>query len=419
MISHINQNEVSYTTNQNSDKRRYPTKFIIVAIVSAFLIGIASCFGLWSTMNKNTPTSVIPTPTQTATTPSPLSSPTAQVDVCQKSYEEIITSTEGDYGECTLEEQDLSICNAIQDNPNQQSTLAIELILDSSGSMSEYIGGQEKMSVAKSVLTDFMQTIPEDVLVGLRVYGHKGSNLEQDKNLSCSSSELLYPIQSPDIESFTNAINSFEATGWTPITDSLEAAVSDFDSINDQNATKVIYLVSDGVETCDGNPIATVNKLKEEGFDVVINVVGFGVDSFARGQLEAIANISGGEYYDAKTSSELSAVFDKSINELRSESQYKLCVKREEQQFRLANVREFQQYSLCVQRIASRERLDAQALISDYTDTLTDTCIETMRDLVTSREDYIVEQSETRYDLDNIITESKIRETANTELVIN
>lgn len=339
-------------------------------------------------------------------------------DTCDLAYTEILQEVEADYSECQIKEVDVSACSDLETAVTQDEQLAIELILDSSGSMSAQVSGEKKMDVAKEVMTSFLNTIPEDVLVGLRVYGHKGSNSEADKALSCANSELIYPIQSPDKAKFASAIDSFDANGWTPIADSLEQAAADLQELNLDNSVQVVYLVSDGQDTCGGDPAATVQALKDQGIEAVINVVGFAVDDTSRAQLQAIANISGGKYFDAQTASQLRNVFDKSIEEIRAEAQYQLCVKREEQQYRLANTREFQQYELCVERNAARENLDAQSLISKNTE-LDDPCKSELRDRFDAREDYLREQAEDRTDLEQILEESNARQSAAEELVSN
>src|SRR4051794_18715251 len=61
----------------------------------------------------------------------------------------------------------------------------IELILDSSGSMDQDVGGGEsRMEAAKRVLKDVIAAIPENpgINVGFRLYGYKGNNTESGKD---------------------------------------------------------------------------------------------------------------------------------------------------------------------------------------------------------------------------------------------
>src|SRR5690606_29742313 len=74
----------------------------------------------------------------------------------------------------------------------------IEVMLDSSGSMANVIGGKTMMELAKGAITDFLSNAPKDANVSLRVYGHKGTGSQEDKEMSCSSIEQLYGYEKYD-----------------------------------------------------------------------------------------------------------------------------------------------------------------------------------------------------------------------------
>jgi hypothetical protein len=175
----------------------------------------------------------------------------------------------------------------------------LEIILDCSGSMAEMIEGQTKMEIAKKALKTIIDEIPADSQVGFRAYGHQSSREAKD----CTDSELIYPIEKINKDNLVNKIKSLEPKGWTPIEYSLLQAKNDFPTVSETN--KMIILVSDGEETCGGDPCQAVKKLKEEGFNFVINTIGFKVGDLAEEQLKCIAETSGGEYKTAKNATEL------------------------------------------------------------------------------------------------------------------
>src|SRR5690606_22616273 len=74
----------------------------------------------------------------------------------------------------------------------------VEILLDASGSMAGRVSGGVKMDLAKEAIRDFVSKLPEGVQVALRVYGHKGSNQQKDKELSCKSTEVVYPLGAYD-----------------------------------------------------------------------------------------------------------------------------------------------------------------------------------------------------------------------------
>jgi von Willebrand factor type A domain len=67
----------------------------------------------------------------------------------------------------------------------------------------------------------------------------------------------------------------------------------------------MIILVSDGKETCQGDPCAVARSLHQAGIQVEINVVGFDVTADERQQLECIADAGGGKYFDARNTAQM------------------------------------------------------------------------------------------------------------------
>lgn len=191
--------------------------------------------------------------------------------------------------------------------PKDRNTL---LMLDSSGSMRGPAGGGEtKLDAAKDALGRFVAGTPSDFNLGFLVFGHKGSNRQEDKAASCRAPELLDPIGEVDFRSLPRTLRSFEPTGFTPIARSLAQAERAFDGASD--ADNRIILVTDGVETCGGNPVAQARALKQAGIAVTVDVVGFDIGKAGdREKLRRIAEATGGTYTDAQTGDQLKRYFD-------------------------------------------------------------------------------------------------------------
>lgn len=186
----------------------------------------------------------------------------------------------------------------------QDNTL---FILDASGSMGgDAGGGQTKMAAAKSALVEYAQVTPEFADLGLMVYGHRGDNSDAGKAESCAGIETLAPVGAFTPELAESVVGGFEATGWTPIAGALDAAgpvlqqaVADDAGEGVEGATNRVILISDGIETCDGDPVAAAQALVDLGVEVVVDVIGFDIGEADRAALQAVADTTGGTYSDA------------------------------------------------------------------------------------------------------------------------
>ncbi len=187
----------------------------------------------------------------------------------------------------------------------------VEFILDFSGSMNKVSGGETQIATARSALINALGSIPAETLVALRVYGHRAP--QTNKEESCKDTELLVPFKVSPLSTIQQAISSLTPKGYTPIAYSLLQSKNDFDL--SREAEKVLILLSDGEETCGGDPIAVLKQLKAEGFKVKVHTVGFNVDANTRKQLQEISNYTGGKYFDAKGAAELQKALQEATQE--------------------------------------------------------------------------------------------------------
>jgi hypothetical protein len=176
--------------------------------------------------------------------------------------------------------------------------VTIEIILDTSGSMLAALpDGQRRIDVARTVLTDLVQNqIPPGVPVALRVFGSTPD--------SCETS-LLVPVQPLDPDALAGTIQAIEPVNLvkTPLGASLEQVTTDLAGVP---GPKIVVLVTDGEETCDGDPARAIATLSEQGIDATVNIVGFALDDDALGaQFRDWAEIGNGTYFDATSAEEL------------------------------------------------------------------------------------------------------------------
>jgi len=189
------------------------------------------------------------------------------------------------------------------------------IIFDSSGSMAAPAGGgQTKIAVAKESVRRYAEQTPDALTrLGFEVYGHRGSNSEADKADSCKGIDILAPLGGFNAEGAREVLARFEPKGWTPVAGSLRKATEAFEG-REEELNRVV-LVTDGAETCDGDPVAAARRLKESGVEVTVDVVGFDIQAETDVErLRRVAKAGGGEYVDAKTGASLSDYFNR-LNE--------------------------------------------------------------------------------------------------------
>lgn len=210
------------------------------------------------------------------------------------------------------------------ENQNEATTtFNVEIILDSSGSMANYMGSKTRMDLAKESIKKFASSLPEEANISLRVYGHKGTGSDADKKMSCSANELVYSPQPYNQTKLDQALNSFKPAGWTPLAQAILEAQKDLSQYKGEQNKNIVYVVSDGIETCDGDPISAAKSLKDSGVAPVVNIIGFDLKSSDQKQLEDMAVAAGGTYTNVKNQDQLKNEFEKTIKESQKWIQWK------------------------------------------------------------------------------------------------
>ena len=167
------------------------------------------------------------------------------------------------------------------------------IVLDHTSSMLEKVGGEVKLDISKSVVSDLLDDLPLGAKVGLREFA------------GCGSSSLLVPVEPlNDVAAFKAQVMALTGYGATPIDYTLRQIPGDFTGMT---GTKLVLLITDGMETCEGDPVKAAQDLLAAGYDLRINVVGFDISrvSQARDQLMAIAQATGGVFLEASSREEL------------------------------------------------------------------------------------------------------------------
>jgi hypothetical protein len=168
-------------------------------------------------------------------------------------------------------------------------------ILDASGSMWGEVKGEDKIVIAKKVMSELVRQLPEGLEAGLEVYGHRSKG-------DCQDIEITVPPASGNRDAMLEKIEAITPKGMTPITGSLQVAA---DALRDTEQQTTIVLVSDGKESCEADPCAAIEAIRAQGMNVRVHVVGFDVKEDERKQLECIADAGGGKYFSADDADQL------------------------------------------------------------------------------------------------------------------
>lgn len=178
----------------------------------------------------------------------------------------------------------------------------IIFIVDFSNSMNETIGTKTKLAMARDTLAELLPKIPDDVKIGLRVYGYKSGFTYLQ---GCQASKLMVPLNKGNYKEILQSLYSNNAVGWTPITYSLKQSINN-DFIG-TTGKKHIILLTDGGENCDESPCTYVINLMKERNDVKIDVIAFDIhDIEANNQLRCTALVTSGKFLTAGNESDLS-----------------------------------------------------------------------------------------------------------------
>ncbi|HYV89329.1 MAG TPA: VWA domain-containing protein, partial [Candidatus Polarisedimenticolia bacterium] len=179
--------------------------------------------------------------------------------------------------------------------PSQAGTNVL-FILDSSGSMWEKVDGVAKVVTAKRVLDDTLAKLSADTEIGLMTYGHRRKN-------DCSDIQVLDAIGADKAPAIAKKVNALAPKGETPIAGALQQSAEAFKNMPGER--NIIILITDGVESCKGDPCAAAHALAAANVDLQINVVGFKLMQKQREAVECIAREGRGTYYDASNTKAL------------------------------------------------------------------------------------------------------------------
>lgn len=185
----------------------------------------------------------------------------------------------------------------------------ILFVLDGSGSMYAKMGTDNRITVAKRLLTRLVDSLKyqDELELALRVYGHQ--SIKTDRN--CKDTRLEVPFSPNNHLIIKDKIKTIRPKGTTLIAYSLQEAAYDFPK--NPNVRNVIILITDGIEECDGDPCAVSTALQKQGVVLRPFIIGLGLTAEFKTQFECV-----GRYFEAETENDfedvLNVVISQAIN---------------------------------------------------------------------------------------------------------
>lgn len=143
------------------------------------------------------------------------------------------------------------------------------LVLDASGSMAGTDMNAVRPHIAKvrEALESVLPAVAPRRHLGLMVYGPGASD-------KCNNIELRLKPGPNSAETIMGEINGVVPAGQTPLTTAVHHAAEE---LQFRERPSVVVLLTDGEETCGGDPCQLARQLRAEAYGLTIHVIGFKV----------------------------------------------------------------------------------------------------------------------------------------------
>ncbi|MGM0703569.1 MAG: vWA domain-containing protein, partial [Pseudomonadota bacterium] len=158
-------------------------------------------------------------------------------------------------------------------------------------------GDITRIEVARDVIEEYFHDRDQEVPLSVLAYGH-------NRRGDCGDIEIVAAMGRHDTESLASQLRALNPQGMTPIADSLVQASAE---IPRSAEAADIILVTDGLETCDGDPCQVASDLAAAGLDLRAHVVGFGLSQEEVQNLSCVTEQTGGQLFQTNSGAELAS----------------------------------------------------------------------------------------------------------------
>ncbi len=170
------------------------------------------------------------------------------------------------------------------------SKTRILLLVDGSGSMMGNWQGTTRIGAAKSLLSDMVDSLRHnpDLELALRVYGHQFHRRLQN----CRDTRLEVGFGKSNHDLIIQKLQGITPQGTTPMAYSLQQLEQDFPSASGYR--NIVIIITDGLESCDGDPCAVSSSLQRKNIFLRPFIVGLGMNNSFNQQFSCL-----GKFFDA------------------------------------------------------------------------------------------------------------------------
>lgn len=171
-----------------------------------------------------------------------------------------------------------------------------EVIVDLSKSMSAPIDGVRKTEMAATALRQSTQSILARSTIILRTIGSAAE-------LECGSGIVESISNNQALDRYTKNMTSSVTGKKTPIARAITESGKDLQKYS--TIQKHIILITDGIDTCGGNPIEAAQKLKDLDIHLKVHVVGIQLDPLKSKYMKSVSLAGGGKFVNANNDLQL------------------------------------------------------------------------------------------------------------------
>ena len=182
----------------------------------------------------------------------------------------------------------------------------ILFLLDGSGSMLSKWEGTTRMGAAKRLLSQLVDSLQDNsqVELALRVYGH-----QYDRRLqNCEDTKLEVGFRKDNHELIVKKLKAITPKGTTPISYSLQELEKDFP--DDPSYRNIVIIITDGLESCDGDPCEVSKVLQRKQIFLRPFVIGLGLNESFNDQFDCL-----GRFFDAANIEAFHSVLNKTLEQ--------------------------------------------------------------------------------------------------------